>query len=545
MRLDAQQLLTKLPANSANEPLPDFDSFQQAKAEGDSLLAHIRMSQQALTVLRQATTESSDDPAEADPSANTEAQLSQLLDGAISAYRQALQLADADTSPADRASTQLLLAYVCFEKGEYYDAAALSAFLARHASDESAARSSARMALAAFSRLFEESTGDPDFATRHWIRIAEYAAKRWPDDEEGQTAAVTLVRFLITQGRVTDARAYLDRLSADSPLRAEAELMTGMGLYQQYRQAIRPSSTSRQPRETTDAWRQQAEALIDAGLDRSRTSPPTSTVVRALLVRARLYLDANRPADALEALTSLPRSPYALVQKRDPLVTEPDLLQDVYRTMLSARLAGLAVGIGQPDEVTQLMEGLRAAVGDSEAGRQRLVSIYVALARDLRQQIQVAPANQQLAMAASFARLLDQVAESATDSEVLLWTAHTLQQIAELFPSDDATTSSLRAQLLSSAEEALQSVLEQVDPSADAKQYQQTVMRLAAVKRRRADFRGAIPLFAQVLENSPNLVNIQMEAAATYQEGGAYRYAIKGGRPDSRTRKTSSGAGSD
>ena len=532
-RLDAQQLLTQLPARRTSEVMPVFNSFEQAKVEGDATLGQIRVSRQALAMLRQAAAETTDDPAASTQAGETEAQLEQLLDTAISAYRQAIELADEDTPPEAKANTKLLLAYVLFEKGEYYDAAALSEFLARHSGNESAARSSARMALAAYSKLFEEAAEGGDFATRHWIDVAEYAAGRWPNDVEGQTAAVTLVRFLVAQGRIADALGYLQRLSVNSPLRAEAELTTGMGLYQKYLQSIREPSTSAD----ADTWKQQAETLLDAGLRRSSGASPTATVVKALVTRARMYLDANQPADALETLSGGPEAPYSLVQQHSPLVADADLMEEIYRTMLRARLAGLAAGIGRQDDIRQLTEGLRAVVGDSEAGRERLVAIYVALARDLREQLQATPGEQQVSMATSFAGLLDQVAKAAPDPDVLLWTAHTLLEIADLFSSGEPGVASLREQLFSSAEEALQKVLQRVDDATDAELRQQTVIRLATVKRRRGDFRGAIPLFVDVLKESPNLVNVQMEAAATYQEGGAYRYAIKGGRPDARTGK--------
>ncbi|HEY6564936.1 MAG TPA: hypothetical protein VIY86_10600, partial [Pirellulaceae bacterium] len=87
---------------------------------------------------------------------------------------------------------------------------------------------------------------------------------------------------------------------------------------------------------------------------------------------------------------------------------------------------------------------------------------------------------------------------------------------------------------LTAASKALESLSQRQEAAPDISEpaRQQTRLRLASVLRQLGDFRGAMGQFELVLKAQPNLLNVQVEAAQTFQEGAAYRYAIKGGRPD-------------
>ena len=92
------------------------------------------------------------------------------------------------------------------------------------------------------------------------------------------------------------------------------------------------------------------------------------------------------------------------------------------------------------------------------------------------------------------------------------------------------------------ARDAFQGLLE-ASPPPDPALERQAKLRLATALRKLNQHQEAINLFEAVLKEQNALLNVQAEAATTYQEAGEYGalrlfdYAIKGGRKDEETGK--------
>jgi tetratricopeptide (TPR) repeat protein len=303
-RRDAQQLLGKMPVASEAQPaMEEFASFAEAKLAGDAALGNLQTAEQAMSVVAmQVEQESTADRHEEidEELSNSRENLRALRKTAIVSYRRALELVKSDTPIEDVTQTQFLLAYLMYQQEEYYDAAVLAEFVARERSDASPARSSIRTAMAAFSQLLEQNPQNPSFAEKHLLKLAEYAAQRWPQDEEGLTAVVTLVRLLVSKGRVADAQEYLDRIPATSPWRADAEITTGVALFREFQQAADADSEEQGPRSADlTNLRQVAQEMLEQGLRRAADADPTATTILATVTLAQLHLARGDPAAAL------------------------------------------------------------------------------------------------------------------------------------------------------------------------------------------------------------------------------------------------------
>ncbi len=144
---------------------------------------------------------------------------------AMDLLRLAISMRDAQT-PADALiSARYYLCYLNWDLGNYYDAAVLGEYLGKRFPQTLPGRQGAKIALAAWVRLYGESTAeDRSFEVAQIQRVAEMTFRQWPDQQEAEEAALTLVNFAAAAGQVEKATEYLAKISPDSPRRGQAEL---------------------------------------------------------------------------------------------------------------------------------------------------------------------------------------------------------------------------------------------------------------------------------------------------------------------------------
>ncbi len=149
-----------------------------------------------------------------------EPQRQQAAAGALDLLQLALKLKDHTTSIEAANSARYYLCYLNWALGNYYDAAVLGEFLADHFPESVPGRKGAEIAMAAWVQLYGEAdAADRQFELAQIQKIADLIFRRWPDQEEAEQAALTLVNFAAAAGEVDKAVAYLERISADSPRR--------------------------------------------------------------------------------------------------------------------------------------------------------------------------------------------------------------------------------------------------------------------------------------------------------------------------------------
>ena len=264
---------------------------------------------------------------------------------------------------------------------------------------------------------------------------------------------------------------------------------------------------------------------------------------------AQIYSAVGQPEKAISLLEDTRIGPLALANKKDPRVAEGQLTEIIYKTALSAAIAALP-SAENPDafmaKATAMMDALRNAVSDTPEGKKKLIAIYVSLARDLERQMESSPPNVQQSLAAGFETFLGQVAEQADEFNVIYWVAETFFGLGKGLDTGKGPPSSQARSFYEKAAATYQKIL---DASAsgpskpDANTIIQVRVRLAATRRRLRDYQAAIDMFQSILNENNLLLNVQIEAAQTYQEWGAtgkspyYDRAILGGRPKQKTKE--------
>ena len=195
-----------------------------------------------------------------------------------------------------------------------------------------------------------------------------------------------------------------------------------------------------------------------------------------------------------------------------------DLANEIYRTALRAYIGSAAGATDVSSQIQRargVMTALESSVGTTEEGRASLVSLYVALVSELRQQIEaISDSAQRTAFAAGVSSFLEEVQRTATDPNLLVWTAETMAGVAEALSSagDEA-----QAKVLYEKAEA---TLRRSIAGGESNSKQRAEIQLAGILRAQGRYQEAIDLSATVLSAKPNLVSVQVEAAHTYHRWG-------------------------
>jgi hypothetical protein len=117
---------------------------------------------------------------------------------ALKYYRMALQTAPADTPINDLNTIRSFLVYLYWASDDLYEAAVMGEFLARHYPDAPGARQSAKTAMAAYARIFNEAPPQHrQFESDCVMGIADYIARRWAGQPEADEARMMLTRVAV------------------------------------------------------------------------------------------------------------------------------------------------------------------------------------------------------------------------------------------------------------------------------------------------------------------------------------------------------------
>src|SRR6185369_15137962 len=135
-----------------------------------------------------------------------------------------------DSPSKDVNKLRYTLAYLLFNQGDYYDAAVISEYVARHYPDFDLAQACGEIALKAYVRLYQISTQDKtkrDFEAGKIGSVANYLMTRWPTEPAAQEAVNWFLYLAVDRQQLDTATDLLDKLPADSPARSEAEIRIG------------------------------------------------------------------------------------------------------------------------------------------------------------------------------------------------------------------------------------------------------------------------------------------------------------------------------
>jgi hypothetical protein len=498
-----------------------------------------------------------------------------LGDEAYRLTRLALEMADEKSSLEAINLMRYLLCYFEFQRNNFHDAALLGEFLARRYPSSQGARHSAKIAMVSYLRLYDEAASggsasagaasDTAFETARIIDICDLITRQWPDQEEASEALNTLIPFMIRERKLQEAEDYLSKIPRDSPHRGSAELKTGQALWANYlesSQQIRAWETGAQqkPDEVDLAARKEdlaqlktrAKATLVAGVDRMRASGDSGEMIAtAVLALAQIYVDTGEPAKAIALLEDAKFGLLTLLKAGDGAVTAGRFPEETYKVALRAyvsTLAGAGDAAATIAKAKGIMTALREHMGQTPAGKQQMVSIYVSLARDLQRQMEIADRDAKDVLGDGFEEFLTSVAEDADELDILYWVAETYRGMGEAFYIGPGQALPRQADgYFEKSARAYQKILDrgQREPGfLSPSMATQVRLQVAKTRRARLQYKEAMDMFETILKANPTMLPVQVEAARTYQDWGGqpgagmeqnYARAMVGARPDNGT----------
>jgi hypothetical protein len=499
--------------------------------------------------------------------------------------RLALKLIDKETDVNDVNLIRYLLCFLSYTEGNYFDAVVIGDFLARRYPDSQGARACAKIAMASYLKLYADNTSDDkEFESARIVEIADFIVKKWPDQPEAEEALNTLIPFMIRAKQLKQAEDYLAKIPQDSPHRGNAELKTGQALWASYIENSRqvrewenehgpepekinialpgPASVTDTkspvepaPQEFDIAARKleletlktkAKQTLIDGVKRMEGAGAVTPVLVSAMLSLAQIYVDTNEPAKAVKLLEDPKVGVLTLVTNNDPAVAKEGYAEETYKTALRAYISSLSAGADPKTTVEKargVMDALKQRMGQTPQGQAKLVAIYVSLAKDLQQQMEIAEPAVKKSLGLGFENFLGQVAADATELNILNWVAETYRAMGESYGTGLKSLTPEAKGYFTKAAQTYQKILDMGQKDASfltAPMTTQLQIQLGRTKKSMGDYIGARDTFEKVLKVNPMLLPVQIEAARLYQDWGGtgkgqegqYLKAMFGDRPD-------------
>ena len=562
----AREMIALLGGPDRTNERPDPTNFVQARKAGTDALEVVETGRAAIKELadRLATEMDAQKRAELQKRLHElEQTLAASLTDATLFLRLAITLADPETAVADVNLVRYFLCYLYYLQQDYYRSAVLGEFVARRYPDSAGARPCAKIAMACYLLLHARSNAEASEAeasateTDHIISIAEYIVGNWPEHAEAQDALSTLIPFVLNAGELGKARGFLGKIPADSPRRGDAERKTGKAMWQAYLRGVRAlqSGEEQLSMEASNARAKELDELktsapkVLAAAYR-RLQPGDSIdyeLLTSLLALAQAYVENQQAEQAVTVLENEHFGPLTLVRKRHSAAQSADFSEECYRTALQAHIGSLST-TQKPDATiqaaTQVMQEMRATIGETAQSRKRLISVYVGLAQDLEAQLKVATPAAKQALSKGFETFLSQLGKASDDFQVLNWVAETFASLGAGFDTEAQLTSQASGYYEQSAI-AFQNILQRVE--LDSQMRIQMEMRLAVIQRKQRRFGESLARLSDILREKSVALNVQVEAAMTLQasadrsdqdsQAALYDRAIKGAQPDERTKK--------
>lgn len=538
---DARARLAELAGETPAAPAAEPANYAEAKERADASWTNMVL---AMGGLEQAKTK-------ADQAKVTE-QINAATAEALKYYRKALALRPAEITVDEVNLIRFRMAFLYWTAQDLERAALLGEFLARRYPSHVGARKGAEIAVKAYRKLFTEALGrkeDTKFETEQMSRIALYIAGRWPNEPEAEEAWTMLIDTSVDNRDVAKAMEYLGKIPVDSPKRAQAELRTGEALWRAYVQAANLQGADRPPQDQLDKMVRQAQEILEQGIARMRKTVEsggevTYSLVYCVLSLANIYVGTGQAEKAAAMLDDPKIGPMTLLKAKSPILEGHEQFNEaVFNAALQAY-----VGVQQLDKAEEAMNALEAAVaktGDAEAGT-KLTQIYIRLGKQLEDTLvrlrNEGKNDEAKKVSGGFEVFLSKIADRKEGNTFgsLYWVAETFFSMGTAAQVGGKAAEAEARQYFQKSAATYLSIIKRIkdDPKFAPPGSEMAIkVRLAGCLREMGEFEKALKLLAAILKEKENRLDIQKEAAITYQKWGAvrpgyYEHAIKGGNPD-------------
>jgi hypothetical protein len=525
-------------------------TFAEARDLGKTALDEMQAAQVELEIKR------GQGPVDEKTRAEFKVRMDTGRDQAKAYFHKALELAASETATEevvnDLNGIRYYMAYLYWASEDYFDAAVMGDFLARRYPNSAGARNGAKIAMAAFVKMYSDipKDGDRSFEGRQLADIAQYITRRWPGGPEAQDAWIMLIRTAIADQDANKAREYLEKLSPESAKRAEAEMLVGQALWSGYLRGGALPEDNRPAQAELEKMVKDAKEYLEKGVarmqkDAEASGQVTFTLISSVLSLAQIYVESGEPKKALEKLEDPKTGPLALVIAGNAITDRATFPVEAYKAALRAYVADQQ--LDKAEKTMDALEKLMSASGE-EAGK-KLTQIYISLGLELQKQVKRLRDEKKEAelkvVSNGFELFLTRIADRPGNSfNSLHWVAETFYSLGSGLDTGGRTPPENAKKYYEKARSTYQKILAQMEEGklTAPKGADTTVrIRLARCLRRLGMCKEALNLLVEVIVEHPMMVDVQTEAAYTYQAWGAepgmekyYANAIKGGKKAKR-----------
>ncbi len=464
---------------------------------------------------------------------------------AIDLLRTALRLYQSSDEREQLFDARFRLAFLLLKQQRPWESMAVAQFLSRSAAGTDQGLRAAAITLGSFSDLLR--TAGPDAKSELTDQLqpfAEYLVVTWPDSAEASAAASALVQLALINKNFQQAQQFLNLVPAGNAATAKLRRDAGLTFYGKY---LEEKNAAGEDAEITQQLRQQAIELLQTGVAGLTLETLDAGAMDAVNVVARLLLSDGKLDAATGMIFDADSSPLKALEK-DASGVPPRVVMETYRTAIQLTIALLSEDKLPADQaiaqIREMIKKLQGAATDP-ASSETLASIFVSLARDLKEQLVATKDDNKRKKMSETLLIVAIEAAKANSFNTEYWAADTIISIAqelETTPGGKPQASTAYREATKILEEILAKEQSQpgwISPPGYATQLR---LKLAQTSRGLGDFKNAIEQLATILETNNGLLDAQMEAARTYQAWGAnshlgFKLAIEGGRPDPKTRR--------
>jgi hypothetical protein len=549
---EARELLGKLGVEeqpAATQELPSVKNFGEALAAAQE---RIERSETASLGLESINLELVNGQTSAERKQELQDQLRATQAAIDIDQQQALQLLQTGLrlyKPSD-AREQLYdarfrMAFLLLKQQRPWEAMAVAEFLSRTAAGTETGLRAAAITLGSFSDLLRGAGPEAkQELTGQLEPFAEYLVATWPQSSEASAAAAALVQLALINKDFQQAEQFLSMLPTEGQATSKLRRDAGLSFYAKY---LEEKNSAGEQAETTLRLRTQALQLLQSGVTGLTAETLDASGIDAINLVSRMLIADGQVDQAVALFLESASSPLKAVEK-NPTAFPARVVMETYRTTIQLKMALLNDDRLPADQaVTQIRDTitqLQEAASDP-ASQETLTVIFVSLARDLKEQLgSTQDANQRKKMSETLILVASEAAK-ANNFNTEYWAADTIVSIAqELEKTSGGNPQAVAA--YNAAAKILEAILAKeknqpgwINPPGLVTQLR---LKLAQTSRGLGDYKNAIEQLATILEKNSGVLDVQMEAAWTYQawgdkvNSGFHKVAIEGGRPDPKTR---------
>lgn len=562
-----RQLLAQLGVETDDQPsqeLPQVTTFAEANAAARERLERSETDSIGLEALKLSLADPATTAEQKQELSEQLSQAEQAIDRdqqqAIELLHSALRLYQSGESREDLFDARFRLSFLLLKQQRPWEAMSVAEFLSRSSPGTDQGLRAATVALGSFSDLLRTASPEAKVDLTDQLQpFAEYLVATWPASSEAAAAAAALVQLALMDKNFEQAEQFLALVPTDSIESAKLRRDAGLMFYAQY---LQEKTAAGAEAESTSRLRKQALQLLQtavaagagttaenaAGDNAAGTGAVDAGTVEAVSVLARLLLADGQLDAAAKAMFDGPSSPLATLEKESHGLPTRAVME-FYRTAIQVKIGLLAedklAGEQATEQIREYIQRLQAAATDAESNK-ILTGIFVGLARDLREQLEATTDEAKRRKMSETLLIVAVEAAKADSFNTRYWSADTIVSIAQELEKSPAGKAQAQA-AYGEAARILQAILATeksqpgwISPAAYATQIR---LRMAQTSRGLGDYKQAIEQLATVLEENSNLLDVQIEAARTYQawgdasNSGFHKVAIEGGRPDPKTRQ--------